>query len=244
MFCFCVKFPFEIARQSFVIICCTAGNVFNYCLECVAMAGTQKTGRGHTLKVILLGDGGVGKSSLMNVFVNRKFDEQSYHTIGVEFLMKDITIDKETYALQIWDTAGQERFKSLRTPFYRGADCCLLTFSLDDRVSFQNLSLWQKEFLYYADIKDPKTFPFVILGNKSDVVNRQVSTEEAQDWCAAHELPYYETSAKTAINVDTAFHAVVERARELERRCDTARNMNVDTVDLSKQPNGAKTECC
>lgn len=216
-------------------------------IECVTMANVhnrQKSGKGHTLKVILLGDGGVGKSSLMNVFVNRKFDEQSYHTIGVEFLMKDIAIDKETYTLQIWDTAGQERFKSLRTPFYRGADCCLLTFSLDDKVSFHNLSLWRKEFLYYADIKDPKTFPFVILGNKSDVASRQVNPDEARDWCNANNLPYYETSAKTAVNVDVAFRAVVERAHDLERQCDTARNMNVDAVDLSKLNNSSKAECC
>lgn len=204
----------------------------------------NKPGKGHTLKVILLGDGGVGKSSLMNVFVNRKFDEQSYHTIGVEFLMKDITINKDTYTLQIWDTAGQERFKSLRTPFYRGADCCLLTFGLDDKISFRNLSLWQKEFLYYADVKDATTFPFVILGNKSDVTDRQVDSEEARAWCHMNKIPYYETSAKTAVNVDTAFHAVVERAQELERQCDTARNMNVDTVDLSKQGSGVKGDCC
>lgn len=77
------------------------------------------------LKVVLLGDGGVGKSSLMNRFVSNKFDAQSFHTIGVEFLNKDVTYEGENYTMEIWDTAGQERFKSLRTPFYRGADCCV-----------------------------------------------------------------------------------------------------------------------
>ena len=71
------------------------------------------------LKVIILGDGAVGKSALMNRFVNNKFDSQSFHTIGVEFLNKEVTVKNESYTLQIWDTAGQERFKSLRTPFYR-----------------------------------------------------------------------------------------------------------------------------
>ena len=71
------------------------------------------------LKVIILGDGAVGKSALMNRFVNNKFDSQSFHTIGVEFLNKEVKADGGTYTLQIWDTAGQERFKSLRTPFYR-----------------------------------------------------------------------------------------------------------------------------
>lgn len=121
------------------------------------------------LKVVLLGDGGVGKSSLMNRFVSNKFDAQSFHTIGVEFLNKDVTYEGENYTMQIWDTAGQERFKSLRTPFYRGADCCLLTFAVDDIQSFKNLAMWKKEFLYYADIQDGNNFPFVILGNKIDM---------------------------------------------------------------------------
>ena len=136
------------------------------------------------LKVVLLGDGGVGKSSLIQRFVSNKFDPSLFHTIGVEFLNKDIEVDGGRYTLQIWDTAGQERFKSLRTPFYRGTDCCLLTFALDDAQSFQNIAMWKKEFLYYADVKDPDEFPFVVLGNKSDLgTERKVNAEEAQQWC-------------------------------------------------------------
>lgn len=67
---------------------------------------------------------------------------------------------------QIWDTAGQERFRSLRTPFYRGSDICMLTFALDDKTSFNNLKVWRNEFLYYADIKDGNLFPFIVVANK------------------------------------------------------------------------------
>lgn len=97
------------------------------------------------LKVVLLGDGGVGKSSLMNVYVMGKFAAESFHTIGVEFLIKELVVDGEKVALQIWDTAGQERYRSLRTPFYRGSDCCILTFAVDDLNSFNNLAMWQRE---------------------------------------------------------------------------------------------------
>lgn len=207
------------------------------------MAGKNHKGcKSKLLKVVLLGDGGVGKSSLMNRFVSNKFDSQSFHTIGVEFLNKDITIDGKLFTLQIWDTAGQERFKSLRTPFYRGADCCLLTFSVDDRQSLQNLSMWKKEFLHYADIDDYDHFPFVVLGNKIDISEREVPTEEAEVWCHTNQMPFYETSAKDAINVDDAFHAAVKRVIELEKYTDHTKHLHTDTIDLSKK--NQKGGCC
>ena len=121
--------------------------------------------RSTLLKVVILGDGWVGKTCLMNRFVSNNFNQCGYHTIGVEFLNKDIEINGEIYTLQIWDTAGQERFRTLRTPFYRGSDICLLTYAVDDKNTFKNVSSWKSEFLQYADIQ-ASTFPFVLVGNK------------------------------------------------------------------------------
>ncbi|XP_062514245.1 ras-related protein Rab-9A-like [Corticium candelabrum] len=195
------------------------------------------------LKVVILGDGGVGKSSLMQRFVSNKFDSQSFHTIGVEFLNKDVPIDGETYTLQIWDTAGQERFKSLRTPFYRGADCCLLTFGVDDAQSFKNLTMWKKEFLYYADVRDPENFPIVVLGNKVDLPNRQVSQEEALTWCREnHDCPYFETSAKDSINVNDAFRRAVKLLIKHQLHLDVRPGFN-ETVNLQKKNEGGGS-CC
>ena len=209
------------------------------------MASIRVRKGNRVLKVVLLGDGGVGKSSLMNVFVHKKFDPQSYHTIGVEFLTKEIKIEREIFTLQIWDTAGQERFKSLRTPFYRGSDCCMLTFGVDDDRSFKNLTHWHEEFVYYADISNAGSFPFVVIGNKIDVPEskRTVTSEEAKAWCTERNMPYYETSAKDAVNVDNAFHAVVCRAQELENQCDNVRQNNMVSVDLSQRANERST-CC
>ncbi|MEQ2307358.1 Ras- protein Rab-9A, partial [Ameca splendens] len=194
------------------------------------------------LKVILLGDGGVGKSSLMNRYVTNKFDAHLFHTIGVEFLNKELEVDGRRVTLQIWDTAGQERFRSLRTPFYRGSDCCLLTFSLDDGQSFQNLSNWKKEFAYYADIKDPDSFPFVVLGNKLDVPDRQVSGEDARQWCRENGgHPYFETSAKDATNIASAFEEAVRCILPCEDRDNHL--IQTNTVNLQKKPR-PEPRCC
>lgn len=204
-------------------------------------------GKPSLLKVVLLGDGGVGKSSLMNRFVSDKFDSQSFHTIGVEFLNKDVGVEGRTFTLQIWDTAGQERFKSLRTPFYRGSDICLLVFAVDDRQSLVNLNQWRKEFLYYADVKDPENFPFLVLGNKVDVTERLVSEEDAVLWCRTNgEMPYFETSAKDNTNVDLAFSSSVKRHLELEQKLDTQmKNITPDGIDLSNHEKPKKSsQCC
>ncbi|CAB0044023.1 unnamed protein product [Trichogramma brassicae] len=130
--------------------------------------------RSTLLKVVILGDGGVGKSCLMNRFVSNHFDEQSFHTIGVEFLNKDIEINGESYTLQIWDTAGQERFKTLRTPFYRGSDICLLTYAVDDPVSFKNLNLWKSEFCIMRMFQQNHLFPSLLLAIKEKYIFKNI----------------------------------------------------------------------
>eukprot|EP00879_Flechtneria_rotunda_P010463 GHRR01010939.1.p1 GENE.GHRR01010939.1~~GHRR01010939.1.p1 ORF type:complete len:125 (+),score=31.91 GHRR01010939.1:67-441(+) len=99
------------------------------------------------LKVIILGDSGVGKTSLMNQYVQKKFSKEYKATIGADFLTKEIQIDDKLVTMQIWDTAGQERFQSLGVAFYRGADCCVLVYDVNSTKSFENLDTWRDEFL-------------------------------------------------------------------------------------------------
>ncbi|XP_057381777.1 ras-related protein Rab-9B-like [Daphnia carinata] len=201
------------------------------------------------LKVLILGDGGVGKTCIMGRFINDQFEDNSFHTIGVEFLNKDFVLTGKNYTLQIWDTAGQERFKSLRTPFYRGTDICLLVFALDDKSSFNNLSLWRQEFLHYADIQDPQSFPFIVVGNKVDLgqSSRTVNPEEIKQWCCYHgNPPYFETSAKTNVNIAEVFKESVQQWIKRETDLDVNFRAAGNTLYLTpdSQSNSQKRRYC
>mmetsp|Transcript_12568 Transcript_12568/g.18787 ORF Transcript_12568/g.18787 Transcript_12568/m.18787 type:complete len:207 (-) Transcript_12568:333-953(-) len=167
------------------------------------------------LKVIILGDSGVGKTSLMNRYVHQKFSSQYKATIGADFLIKHVAVEEKLTTLQIWDTAGQERFQSLGVAFYRGSDCCVLVFDVTDSKSFKALNTWKREFLQYAGDNQSSVFPFVVLGNKCDMTDKRVvSREDAEAWCKENSIPYFETSAKDNTNVEQAFETVAKRALE------------------------------
>ncbi|KAJ3272009.1 Ras- protein Rab-7 [Terramyces sp. JEL0728] len=169
------------------------------------------------LKAIILGDSGVGKTSLMNQYVNKKFTGQYKATIGADFLTKEVQIDDRTVTMQIWDTAGQERFQSLGVAFYRGADCCALVYDVNHVKSFEALDGWRDEFLLQASPKDPDNFPFILLGNK-------VTQKRAMTWAQQKGgIPYFETSAKDAINVEQAFYSLTKNAIKQEAQVELYR---------------------
>ncbi|EEA06985.1 Rab7 GTPase protein, putative [Cryptosporidium muris RN66] len=184
----------------------------------MAVSSSRSNRKRVLLKVIILGDSGVGKTSLMNQYVNKKFSMQYKATIGADFLTKDIVIDNKLVTLQIWDTAGQERFQSLGVAFYRGADCCALVYDMTNPKSFDGLEAWREEFLIQAAPKDPNCFPFVVIGNKLDLdqKSRKVSSQRALAWCKGKHIQYFETSAKNATNVDEAFEEIGRRALSRE----------------------------
>jgi len=148
--------------------------------------------RKDLLKIIILGDSNVGKTSLMNRYHSGKYTGQYKATIGADFLSKEITHPEDPsrqVSLQIWDTAGQERFQSLGVAFYRGADACLLVYDVTDATSFEKLSNWKTEFLKHVD-NSQGDFPFVVMGNKADKLTQTVSRgtplERVMDWCSVN----------------------------------------------------------
>jgi Ras-related protein Rab-7A len=187
---------------------------------------------------------GVGKTSLMNRFVNQKFTNQYKATIGADFLARELMVGDRLVNMQIWDTAGQDRFHTLGRPFYNGADACVLVFDVNQAKTFENLQSWKEEFLAQASPKDPKNFPFVVLGNKIDLGDqRQVPQKKAQQWCQEQgDIPYFETSAKEAINVEQAFQKIASIA--LERSVDEDVTLDPGVVDLNSNPQPKQREGC
>lgn len=201
------------------------------------------TRRRKLLKVIILGDSGVGKTSLMNQYVQRKFSKEYKATIGADFLTKELQLDDKLVTLQIWDTAGQERFQSLGVAFYRGADCCVLVYDVNTAKSFDSLDNWRDEFLLQAQPRDPENFPFIVLGNKIDEDSRVVSEKKAKGWCAGKgNIPHFDTSAKDDVNVAAAFECIARNAlrNEVEEEAFIPDTLDVTTAT----PQRKASSCC
>jgi len=205
------------------------------------MSGRKKV----LLKIIILGDSGVGKTSLLNQYISKKFDTRYKATIGADFMTKDLDVDGTLVTLQIWDTAGQERFQSLGSAFYRGADACILVFDLTSTESFQHLDSWHDEFVIQAGPNKD----FVLIGNKSDLEDkRTVLQKAARGWTQKHTtdeespVPYFECSAKENVNVEAAFMAVARNALKKSAEDDVfvAPTVAVTGAPASKPKKG----CC
>merc|ERR1712167_536812 len=156
----------------------------------------------NNFKLVLLGEGRVGKTSTVMRYVQDKFDDKSAATIQASFLNKRLSVAGEQVNIAIWDTAGQERFHALGPIYYRDADGALLVFDVTDGESFEKVKMWVKELRKMVG----KDIAICIAGNKSDLErNRQVSTEEGKAYAASVDAAYYNTSAKLNRGIDDCF---------------------------------------
>mmetsp|Transcript_2695 Transcript_2695/g.9413 ORF Transcript_2695/g.9413 Transcript_2695/m.9413 type:complete len:201 (-) Transcript_2695:17-619(-) len=173
----------------------------------------------HLFKLVLIGDSGVGKSCLLLRFADDAFTESYISTIGVDFRFRTVKINKSLAKLQIWDTAGQERFRTITSAYYRGADGIIMVYDVTSRESFNHVNDWLSEVNRYASDGTCK----LLVGNKSDRPDKVVSTEAAKEYADSLGIPFLETSAKNASNVEEAFLTMTsELIRMRETRGSTA----------------------
>ena len=158
-------------------------------------------------KIVLVGDSGVGKSSIMLRYCDNQFSESFITTIGVDFKIKTLNnVFGKIVKLQIWDTAGQDRFRTITSSYYRGANCVMIFFDLTNLESFKNLQSWIDEISRYTT----KTTMFLV-GTKSDLIDRIVVTDEMiQTFAKQRNLVYVKTSSKTNEGVSDVFNKVAQ----------------------------------
>ena len=165
----------------------------------------------YIFKLILIGNSGVGKSSIIQRYMKNTFEESYKCTIGVDFLMKTLNLKGKTVKLQLWDTAGQEKYKSMVASYYRGANVALVVFDITNHASFDSLPVWIEN--YYKNGPEEKNI--ILIGNKKDMEeSRQVTRQEAEIFSETNNMMYFETSAKEGDNIEYIFTYAAEKLLE------------------------------
>jgi len=173
-------------------------------------------------KICLLGDGGVGKTSLRERFLGKGFQSGYILTIGADFAVQDIVVNDEQVKFQIWDLAGQQRFSAVRALYYKGSHGAILVFDRTRPESLYNLENWKKELFTNVG----REIPYIILGNKSDLPNsvddgeldRFIQKSQTEITDIPYKIFYLNTSAKSGLNVQDAFESLGKVIRDYIRK--------------------------
>ena len=164
------------------------------------------------MKICLLGDGGVGKTSLVYRFIENRFSTDFKSTLGVNLLKRVVSIDDDKVSVQIWDLGGQDAYKKLRKLYLEGSQGALLVFDVTSKTSFERLYDWTNSF---RDVQSGA--PMLLIGNKIDLVNEvQVDEETAKKYAAENQMEYISTSAKTGEKVEQSFKTLISRIIKLQ----------------------------
>merc|ERR1711959_277527 len=157
------------------------------------------------MKLLLISDSGVGKSSVLLRYCDDVFETSFLSTIGIDFKIRTIELDDKKVKLQIWDTAGQERFRTITQAYYRGAMGIILVYDVTDDQSFNRIRTWMRNVEQHANENVVK----ILLGNKCDMGRkRMVTWQQGADLAMEYGIEFFETSAKANVNVEEAFTAI------------------------------------
>jgi len=203
------------------------------------------------LKLLTIGDSGVGKTWLLLRWAGVSGQLSKYSssmpTIGIDFKMKTVVVNKKRMKIQVWDTAGQERFRTITTSYYRHSHGILLVYDITDEISFENIRSWITQINAHAD---PDT-NVLIIGNKRDLEKqRVVSYEQGFQLAKEFNLPFVETSAIDGTNVDEAFmklitsvHDRLEHAGLLRSSRGVSNRVANDSISFEEE-SAASRKCC
>ena len=197
----------------------------------------------YKLKVVVVGDSGVGKTNLIKRFASDTFSYDSKATVGVEFISKSYIINKKVFKIEIWDTAGQERYKAITSAYYKGAKGCLIVYDTTSQLTFNNIDKWMSEIREKAltNIK------VMIVGNKIDLKDKRIiPIEEAMKKSQELQAPIMETSAYDATNVKEAFYDLIrEMYKEVKKNLDIVEESeNNEGIQLETNQEEKKKGCC
>ena len=162
----------------------------------------------YILKLLKIGDQFVGKSSIINRYIDDKFNEDIKPTLGIDFKTKMIQKGENLIKISIYDTAGEEKYRHLIKNYYNGSNGILLVFDITDKNSFDNLNFWLDELEKNCNLNNLYIF---LVGNKTDLKKeRKVSYDEAKNFADMKKIPYIEISAKTGDNIDKLFNDFIK----------------------------------
>ena len=195
-----------------------------------------------TCSILLLGDTSVGKTCLISRYANGVFREDYIQTVGIDYVSKQEIINDQNINVKLWDTAGQERFKALTPTYLRGAEGIVLVYDVTNLESFESLKFWIESL---KSNLGENSLPTVINGNKIDLDDRDVSSEDAKKFAQSNNFKYFETSAKSGIGVDELFREIVNQILEKKDNTeDTKEERKSMKLQNDKGNNQKKKGCC